>query len=90
MKQPIIRLRDDDPAFELDFPFELSQELQIDGNGNVGVVEDAIREEQVDSPREHYTITYFVKTPDGTILRFRLNELLALNASDFPLDSSLE
>ena len=62
-----------------DFPFAVGAEVTIDGDGNKGIVDDAIWKGKKEAPATHYTINYFVKTKAGDIRQLSLNEILGLN-----------
>jgi hypothetical protein len=71
-------IRDHNATIDHDFPFSLGEELTIDADGTKAIVEDAVWKGE-DAPATWYTVTYYMKTSDGTTREIELTDLLQFN-----------
>lgn len=79
MAKKQISIREPYATLYHDFPFAVGDELTIDGDGNTGIVEDAIWEGDPDAPATSYKVTYHIKIGGGQTHELQLNEVLRFN-----------
>ena len=71
-----VSIKDPNAISEHHFPFNVGDELKIDEDADTGVVEDAIWE---GGEAHHFTMTYHIRTADGSLRILDLTDVLALN-----------